>query len=453
LRNLHPLYFYKWIFEMSELHLRSTIRRPCFLILVAAAGLLLSGAWAGVGYCQQQQPPAVKIGLERAIQLALEHNHVLLAARTQVTQSKADEVTASLKPNPTFTWNGLFWPFFSPSQFNSDYIDNVTEFDALFSYTFERGHKRKWRLRNAQDNTAVVQSQVRDSERALTFNVAQQFINILLAESSLSFAQQNLASFQQTLQVSQERYKKGAISEGDLLKIKLQMLSFQQDVASSRLARQQALDSLRDLMGYESVPRNYDVTGKLDFTPIQGNVEDYQSKALSLRPDLQAANQAVVAAKSRYMLAKANGKRDLTFTSGYSHVGYAHDASFSINMDIPLFDRNQGEIARTHAAITQSEENTDATRQAVMTDVRTAYEAVKTGEGIVQLYQSGYLNDSKESLDISRYAYQRGAASLLDFLDAERSYRSTELTYRDTLAAYMLAVEQLHEAVGERQMP
>ena len=422
------------------------------MILVGAACLLLSGVWARVA-CGQQPPPTVRIDLKRAIQLALEHNHALLAAKTQVTQSKADEVTASLKPNPVFTWNGLFWPFFSPSQLNRDYIDNVTEFDALFAYTFERGHKRKWRMQTARDDTAVVQSQVRDSERALTFSVAQQFINILLAESSLSFAQQNLTSFQDTLKVSQERYKKGAISEGDLLKIKLQMLAFQKDVASARLARQQALDSLRDLLGYNSVPRNYDVVGKLDFTPIQGNVEDFQAKALNLRPDLQAANQAVVAAQSRYMLAKANGKRDLTFTSGYSHVGYAHDASFSVNMEIPLFDRNQGEIARTHAAITQTEEDKTATQQAVMTDVATAYEAVKTGEGILKLYQSGYLKESKESLDISRYAYQRGAASLLDFLDAERSYRSTEMTYRETLATYMLAVEQLHEAVGTRPMP
>ena len=437
---------------MNDLHFRSRPGRPHVLILVGAACLLLSGVWARVA-CGQQPPPTVRIDLKRAIQLALEHNHALLAAKTQVTQSKADEVTASLKPNPVFTWNGLFWPFFSPSQLNRDYIDNVTEFDALFAYTFERGHKRKWRMQTARDDTAVVQSQVRDSERALTFSVAQQFINILLAESSLSFAQQNLTSFQDTLKVSQERYKKGAISEGDLLKIKLQMLAFQKDVASARLARQQALDSLRDLLGYNSVPRNYDVVGKLDFTPIQGNVEDFQAKALNLRPDLQAANQAVVAAQSRYMLAKANGKRDLTFTSGYSHVGYAHDASFSVNMEIPLFDRNQGEIARTHAAITQTEEDKTATQQAVMTDVATAYEAVKTGEGILKLYQSGYLKESKESLDISRYAYQRGAASLLDFLDAERSYRSTEMTYRETLATYMLAVEQLHEAVGTRPMP
>jgi outer membrane protein, heavy metal efflux system len=446
------VYFRKWILEMNDLHFRSRPGRPRVLILGTAICLLLAGGWAGVGR-GQQLPPTVRIDLKRAIQLALAHNHALQAARTQVTQSKADELTASLKPNPVFTWNGLFWPFFTPSQLNSDYIDNVTEFDALVDYTLERGHKRKWRMQTAKDDTAVVQSQVQDNERALTFYVAQQFVNILLAESSLSFAQQNLAGFKQTLDVSQERFQKGAISEGDLLKIKLQMLDFQRDVASAELARQQALDSLRDLLGYGSVPQNYDVVGTLDYTPLQGSVEDFQARGLDLRPDLRAANQAVVAAQSRYMLAKANGKRDLTLTSGYSHVGAAHNASFAFNIEIPLFDRNQGEIARTHAAITQSEEAKNAAQQAVMTDVSTAYEAVKTGERIIQLYQSGYLKDSKESLDISQYAYQRGAASLLDFLDAERSYRSTELTYRETLATYMLAVEQLHEAVGARPQP
>ncbi len=421
------------------------------LTLFAISVLLIAGG--SVSLDGQPPPPAVHIDLQQAIHLALEHNHALLAARTQVTQSKANEITASIRPNPVLTWNGLFLPFFTSSQLNGDYINNATEFDLLFSYTIERGHKRKWRMQNARDNTAVVESEVQDNERALTFNVAQQFVNVLLAESSLAFAQQNMASFQKTLDLSEERYKKGAISEGDLLKIKLQMLEFQKDVASARLARQQALDSLRDLLGYESVPRNYDVIGKLEYTPIQGNLEDYQAKALNLRPDLRAANQAVVAAKSQYMLAKANGKRDLTLTSGYSHVAAANDASFSANIEIPLFDRNQGEIARTHAAITQAEEAKDATQQAVMTDVATAFEAVKTGERIIQLYQSGYLKESKESLDISQYAYQRGAASLLDFLDAERSYRSTELAYRETLAAYMLAVEQLNEATGMRQSP
>lgn len=414
--------------------------------------LLISGCWSGIARAQQP-PPTERVDLQEAIHLALAHNHALLATKTQAAQSKADELTASLRPNPVFTWNGLFWPFFTPSQLNGDYINNATEFDALFSYTIERGHKRRWRMQTARDNTAVVQSEIKNNERGLTFHVAQQFIDVLLAESSLRFAQQNLASFRQTLNVSEQQYKKGAISEGDLLKIKLQMLQFQKDVATAKLARGQALDSLRDLLGYGSVPANYDVIGKLAYTPVQGNVEDFQSMALNLRPDLHAAKQAVVAAKSRYMLARANGKRDLTLTSGYSHVAAANDASFSVNIEIPLFNRNQGQIARTHAAITQSEEERDATQQAVMTDVATAYQAVKTGDRIIHLYQSGYLKDAQESLNISRYAYQRGAVSLLNFLDAERSYRSTELTYRETLATYMLAVEQLREAVGARQLP
>jgi cobalt-zinc-cadmium efflux system outer membrane protein len=71
----------------------------------------------------------------------------------------------------------------------------------------------------------------------------------------------------------------------------------------------------------------------------------------------------------------------------------------------------------------------------------------------VELYQAGYLKQAQESLEITRFAYQQGAAALLDFLDAERSYRGSQLAYRQALAAHMLAVEQLRQAVGARQIP
>jgi cobalt-zinc-cadmium efflux system outer membrane protein len=89
----------------------------------------------------------------------------------------------------------------------------------------------------------------------------------------------------------------------------------------------------------------------------------------------------------------------------------------------------------------------------VLSDVANAYEALKSNDEIVQLYTSGYLKQAQDSRDISQYAYGRGAASLLDFLDAERSYRSTQLAYRQALAAYMIALEQLKEAVGARSLP
>ena len=88
-----------------------------------------------------------------------------------------------------------------------------------------------------------------------------------------------------------------------------------------------------------------------------------------------------------------------------------------------------------------------------MTDVTTAFEAAKEGDTVVRLYESGYLKQAQDSRDISEYAYKRGAASLLDYLDAERSYRATQLAYRQALATYMLALEQLREAVGSRALP
>jgi len=404
------------------------------------------------GVAAQQSPPSVRIDIEQAIQMAVAHNHSLKAARTQIQQSQAQEVTASLRPNPVFAYDDLYIPIFSPSQLNSSYLDETTEFDLGISYTIERGHKRQARIQAARDQTAVTRSQVSDTERGLTFNVAQQFIGILLAKSNLQFATQDLASYEQTVNLSAEQYKAGAISEGDLLKIKLQLLQFQMDVSQARLNLVQAYASLRALLGYDALPASYDVVGELAYESLKLNQEDLQLKALQLRPDYIAAQQGVTAAKSQFSLAKANGKRDLTTTFDYTHVAASNDAGLTLSIEIPVFDRNQGEIARTSYAIAQAQESKTAAEETVMTDVANAYEAFRTGDQVVQLYLSGYLKQAEDSRDISEYAYKRGAASLLDFLDAERSYRATQLAYRQALATYMLAIEQLREVVGTRKL-
>jgi cobalt-zinc-cadmium efflux system outer membrane protein len=168
---------------------------------------------------------------------------------------------------------------------------------------------------------------------------------------------------------------------------------------------------------------------------------------------LRAAQQGVTAAKSGYQLALANGKRDFNGTFQYSHVSGLNTGDVLFAMEIPIFDRNQGEIARTRYAINQFDETAREAEETVLTDIRDAYENQQTNQKIVQLYANGYLKQSQDSRDISAYAYQRGAASLLDFLDAERSYRATQLGYRQALAGYMLSLEQLRQAVGTRNLP
>jgi len=399
------------------------------------------------------QQPAMRITLEQAIQFALQHNHALAAARSTIIQNQAQEITANLRPNPTLSWDSQFLPLFNLSQFNLDYISNSAQFDLGIGYTFERGQKRQHRLQAAQDQTTVARSQVSDNQRTLTFNVAQQFVGVLLAESMIDLAQQDLASFQQTVDLSEDQVRAGALSEGDAIKIKLQMLQFQNDVSSARLARVQALAALRQLVGFESVLENYDVDGTLDYQPVHGDLNALKMLAENSRPDLAAARQGIIAARSQESLAHANGKRDLDVSFNYSHVADINSGAFFFNMQIPVFDRNQGEIARTRAAITQSQELAAEANEQVMSDVVTAYEGVHTNDQIITLYRSGYLDQTTQSRDISQYAYQRGATSLLDFLDAQRSYRANQLSYRQALANYMVALEQLREAVGTRSLP
>ncbi len=393
------------------------------------------------------------ITLEEAMRLALQHNHALQAVRSTILISQADEITANLRPNPTISWDSQFFPLFHPDQFNSDYLANQAQFDLGIGYLFERGKKRQHRLQAAKDATAVVRSQATDSERQLIFNVAQQFIAVLLAESTLDFAQRDLDGFQQTVSISEARFKIGDMSEGDYLKIKLQLLQFQTDVSGAQLAKVQALAALRQLLGFDSVPDNYVCDGDLSYESVHGNVEDLKSLALRSRPDLTAAILGVSAARSQEALAEANGKRDIGASFSYTHTAGQSSGAFFFSMDLPIFDRNQGNIAHARYAITQAQEQASEAAEQVMTDVTDAFENLKSNEKIIQLYQGGYVDQAKQSRDISEYAYKRGAASLLDFLDAERTYRSNQLAYRQALASYMAAVEQMRQAVGTRNLP
>ncbi len=397
-------------------------------------------------------PPAAHVTLDRAIELALQHNHTLLAARTTIDQNRAQETTANLRPNPVIAWDAQFLPIFNPGSFSADYINQSAQFDIGLSYLIERGKKRQHRLEAARDQTAVTVATVADNERTLTANVAQQFVAAQLAKANLELAQMDLDSFQQSVQIGEAQYQAGSIGEGDLLKLKLQLLQFQMDLSAAQLSKVQALADLRQFVGFDSVPENYDVDGDLLYQPVKLGEDDLKLLALRTRPDYRATMLGVTAAQSQLSLAQSNGKKDLDIAVNYDHVAALSEASTFFNIQLPIFDRNQGEIARTRFAVTQAQETQAAASEGVVSDVVNAYENVRTTDEIVNLYLAGYRKEAADSRDITQYAYQRGAASLLDFLDAERSYRATELGYRQALASYMLALEQLRQAVGTRSL-
>jgi len=410
-----------------------------------------------IGVAGAQTPPAGSppsmISMDDAIRIALAYNQSLRAERLNINQNRAEEITAALKPNPTFTALVDTIPLFSPQTIRF----NTQIYAESLAYTYERGGKREKRLAVAKDNTDVSAKTVTDNERQLRFQVAQAFINVLLAKSVLQLARDDLANFSQQVDLNHARLVAGDLAEGDYLKISLQKLQFEQDVSSAELSLVQARATLRQLLGYQSVTDDFDVTGTLAHKKQVVQLADLERRALAARPDLQAAQGGVKLANDTVSLAFGNRAKDWTWSTDYTYQsigpsGTGNAVGFSLSFDLPIHDRNQGEIARSQAAVRQAVETESSIEVGVRTDVVNAYYGLETNEQVVSLYESGYLDQATQSRDITTYAFGRGAASVLDVLDAQRSYRATQLAYRQAIAAYMTAAEQVNQAVGARVM-
>jgi cobalt-zinc-cadmium efflux system outer membrane protein len=389
------------------------------------------------------------ISMDDAVRIALAYNQSLRAQRLNIDQNRAEEITAALKPNPTFTTLVDTIPLFSPQIIRF----NTQIYSESLAYTYERGGKRERRLDVAKDNTDVAAKTVTDNERQLRFQVVQAFINVLLAKSVLQFAKEDLTNFSQEVNLNHDRVVAGDLAEGDYLKLSIQKLQFEQGVSSAELGLVQARVTLRQLLGYQSVADDFDVAGTLVHKKQVVQLTDLERRALAARPDLQAAHSGVKVASDTVSLAFANRAKDWTWASDYTFqsIGPTQPGNaigFSLSFDLPVHDRNQGEIARSQAAVRQAVETESAAEVVVRTDVVNAYYGLQTNEQIVSLYESGYLDQATQSRDITAYAYGRGAATVLDVLDAERSYRATQLGYRQAIAAFMTAAEQVNQAVG-----
>jgi cobalt-zinc-cadmium efflux system outer membrane protein len=401
----------------------------------------------------QTTPPVTRLSLAEAVNMAVARNQALQAQRAAVEAARADEITAGLKPNLSVSFNADGFTPFSPRQINWDFLKNDTSYSTSASYLFERGGKRQNRIAVAKSATDVAEKAALDAERNLRFQTAQAFIDVLLAKSALDLAQQNLKSFADVVAVNQQRVRSGDLAEAEFYRIHLQQLQFEQDESAAEVALVQARANLRQLLGFDTVAENFEVEGDLTYTPQTLDLESLKQQALQSRPDYLGAQSNVTLAENTLSLERSNRARDVSGDLDYAHTGPDNTMGVGVSFDLPIHDRNQGNIARSQVLVRQANEQELAARYLVTTDVVNAYAGWQTSQKVVALYQSGYLSQSQQSLDISRYVYQRGAGSLLDLLDAERTYRDTQLGYLQALAAYMTSVQQINFAVGKQVLP
>jgi len=428
-----------------------SVRRSVFFALAFLA--MLAPVLSAQG---QATPPAAgpPLPLDEAVRLALAHNQAILAQRLSIDISKADEITAGLKPNPNLALGFAGVPV-APSQFTATFFKDVAQYTAALSYTFERGGKRTERVLTAKDSTDVTAKGVVDAERQLRFQTIQAFVNVQLAKSTLDLTRQDLASYANTVETSQARVNAGDLAVGDFLQISLQKLQFEEDVSNAELGLLQSKAALRQLLGYDTVAEDFDVAGDLSHLKITVTLDALTQDALASRPDLQAAEATLKMATDDVDLAISNRARDINGNVNYSRNAIGPDSVLGVGaaFDLKVHDQNQGNIAHARIAVDQAKETAAATRTQVLTDVLSAFAQYQTNDKVLTLFESGYLDQAKQSLDIATYVFQRGAGSLLDLLNAERTYRSTELSYRQALAAYVTSVFQLNFVVGRQVVP
>lgn len=379
-------------------------------------------------------------------------NPSLRAGQIGVDESRAQEITAYLRPNPNLTvsMDGLQ---ITPSQGVWRPLAGVDESPNL-SYMHERRHKRELRLESAQDATKIAVSGQSDLERTLLFDLRSAFVQTLQQKAVLSLAQENLSYYDHVLDVNRERFKAGAIAQVDLDRLELQRVQYESDVQTAIVNLRTAKIQLLTLLNDQTPVEQFDVTGPFDFSKQIPPLDDLRQTALNTRPDLRAALQSIDKAKTDHQLAVANGSTDPTFGIWWTHNPsfnnpFAHETlGASVSIPLRIFDRNQGEKLRTQLDIGRNERLTDAARAQVFSDVDSAHATVTSTVVLLQPYKDRYLQQASRVRETIAFSYEHGSASLLDFLNAQADYRGVQLSYLNLVGSYLVAASQLNMAVG-----
>ncbi|MGP8259730.1 MAG: TolC family protein [Acidobacteriaceae bacterium] len=381
-------------------------------------------------------------------------NPALKADADSVDEMRAEEITANLRPNPQFNttvdgteiapndghWQPLQGTFVEPG----------------ISYLHERDHKRELRLKSAQEGTHISESEHEDLKRTLEFALRSAFVQTLEAKTVVKLAQDDLAYYDHIIDISRTRLSAGDIAQVDFSRIHLLRVQYESELQTAIVNLRTQKIQLLQLLNDRTPVDQFDVTGPFDFSESLQPLADFRQIALASRPDLQAALETIQQAQTNHKLAEANGSTDPTFGLWYTWNSAVNNSNpidmqtlgGSVSIPLRIFDRNQGEKQRTLIDINRSQQSADATTAQVFSDVDSAYEQVRSNIALLKPYKETYLNEATQVRETITFSYLNGAASLIDFLNAQSDYRVVQLAYTQLVGSYLVAASQLNLAVG-----
>lgn len=397
-----------------------------------------------------QEPQAVpsiptRLTLELATEILLARNPTILRERQNVVMARAGVTQARLRPNPEVDVSSESYPLFESNP--GPFFQN-NELIVRAGQPIEIAGKRRKRTLVAEQEVEVTQSLLQDTIRQLKLELKTRYYRVVLAKAELELARQVLAQFDEIIRINRLRYQQGEISGLDFARIETERRRFFDDVVAAELALQNSKTALLELLGASDLSAPFDVTETLAFRPLSVTAGQFQEQALIARPDLQARRDQLQREQRQVAVEKSLGVPNVTPFFGYKRNLVDNAVTFGVRWDLPLFNRNQGEVARAVARVDQAGYEVRRAELAVFSEVLQAYQAVQAQERRVQALEGTYVQTARKARDIAQASYRLGALDLIAFLDAERAYRETLRGYNEALFTHQVAIYQLEAAVG-----
>jgi cobalt-zinc-cadmium efflux system outer membrane protein len=422
------------------LHIKNIFKPKAFVVIV------LYVLYAPVQSLAQVE----RLSMKQAVTEAIAHNQSLQSAKLEMGAAKADETTAGLRPNPTLTGIADIGP--SQGQGPGDKY-----YGGSISYPFELGGKRDKRIAFAKENSRITAEQYNDSLRQFTLSVRSAYVDFASSNAELTQAHENLALLDSAVALSRYRVKGNDISATELARTEVERDKYWLATATLDNTFRSTRTTLMNLLGRTGDGLAADIVPDTTvFDPIKENrigeipsVDSLLSIAGLERPDIRALQAAENADSANLELQQALAAIDLNVSLDFSRQTGTTYYGTTLSIPLKIFDKNQGEIEKAEIRISQAKFSTAAAMLKLRSDIINARNDAITKRRAVTLLQDTVLQKSRNVRNAVEFSYRHGGTSLVDFLDAARTYNEIRTSYYDALADYAKSLLLLNTTIGK----
>lgn len=392
-----------------------------------------------------QTTDTLKITLAQAEDQFLKNNLQLVIQRYNIDNASAEIITARLFQNPNFSYNNGLYATGVPNAYSEQSFG--------LSQLFSIAGKRNKNVQLAKLGVEQAKYQFFDLLRTLKFNLRNDFYNIYFQQQSAKVYDQEIRSLKKTLEIFKQQYAAGNIAEKEVLRIQSQLYTLQIEYNSLQTSIDTVQNEFKLLIKakpevYVEPQVNYDLDNKTVAASV--SYQTLLDSAYANRYDLKLAKTAIDYNNANLVLQKATAVPDVSLSLNYDKLG-AYGQNFlgaGVAIDLPFFNRNQGNIKQAHIAIDQSKIQLQDKQDQVESDVASNYKNALRLEQLNNSFDPAFKDDFTHLIQEVAKNYEKRNISLLEFLDFYDSYKTNVLQLNNLRFNRVISLEQINFITG-----